>query len=216
MRSWWKMSECGWAHKWQTSSTQTYKNLFPHTSASISVMTMLRCNFHMYVFFVYNNIFSHSLFCWQLTRGYFPNSPCNYQVKLLPYLQICFQTVRNVSDIWSQVVLSFIFCTIWVTCYWSAKQCQLKLDCICIWPLTSWVIICSYCICSFLKTSLNFQGKGWCSIVISWNLPCQSSTELLVLCSPLITVMYTFHTSGVFGLLRSLVHRHSFSQVRPL
>jgi hypothetical protein len=28
IRSWWKVSKCGWAHRRQTSLTQTYKNLF--------------------------------------------------------------------------------------------------------------------------------------------------------------------------------------------
>jgi hypothetical protein len=54
------------------------KNLFPDaTSASIPAVTTLRSSSSMYVFFVHNNIFlSHFLFCYQLTGGYIPNSPC--------------------------------------------------------------------------------------------------------------------------------------------
>jgi hypothetical protein len=29
MRSWWKVSKCGWANRRQASLTQVYKNLFP-------------------------------------------------------------------------------------------------------------------------------------------------------------------------------------------
>jgi hypothetical protein len=45
------MLKCGWAHRRQTSLTQAYKNLFPDTSASISVVTMLWSSLSMYVIF---------------------------------------------------------------------------------------------------------------------------------------------------------------------
>jgi hypothetical protein len=61
--SWWNVSKLGWALGRQTSLTLAHKNLFPDTSASISVVTMLRNSLSMYVFFVYNKLFSHSLFC---------------------------------------------------------------------------------------------------------------------------------------------------------
>jgi hypothetical protein len=38
----------------QAVVTQTYKTLFPDTSASIPAMTMLRSSLSMYIFFVYN------------------------------------------------------------------------------------------------------------------------------------------------------------------
>jgi hypothetical protein len=78
MRSWWKVLKRGWTHRHQTSLTQTYKNIFPNmTSTSILAVTMLSSSLSLYVFFVHNNFFlSHCLFCQQLTRGYFPNSPC--------------------------------------------------------------------------------------------------------------------------------------------
>jgi hypothetical protein len=47
----------------QTSLTQAYKNLFPDTtSASIQAVTTLKSSLNMYLFFVYNNFFSHCLF----------------------------------------------------------------------------------------------------------------------------------------------------------
>jgi hypothetical protein len=50
-------AKCGWAHRWQISLTHAYKNLFPNTSASITLVTMLRSSLSMYIFFVYNKIF---------------------------------------------------------------------------------------------------------------------------------------------------------------
>jgi hypothetical protein len=55
-------TNCGWAHRWQPSLTQAYRNLFPDmTSASILVVTTLRrslCMYVcMYVCFVYNHFF---------------------------------------------------------------------------------------------------------------------------------------------------------------
>jgi hypothetical protein len=55
MRGWWKVSKCGWAHMWQTSLTQAYKDLFPDmTSASVPAVTSWRSSLRMCVFFVYN------------------------------------------------------------------------------------------------------------------------------------------------------------------
>jgi hypothetical protein len=74
MRSWWKVSKRGWAHRKQTSLTQAYINLFPDTaSASIPVVTTLRSSLSMYVFFVYNKtVLSHCLFfissLWLLSK----------------------------------------------------------------------------------------------------------------------------------------------------
>jgi hypothetical protein len=34
MRSWWKASKRGWAHRQQTSLTQAYKNIFPYKKVS--------------------------------------------------------------------------------------------------------------------------------------------------------------------------------------
>jgi hypothetical protein len=57
-RSWWKVSEHGWAHRWQTSLTQAYKSIFPDvTGASVPVVTSLRSSLSMHIFF------SHCLFC---------------------------------------------------------------------------------------------------------------------------------------------------------
>jgi hypothetical protein len=40
MRSWWKVSKRGWAHRLKASMTQAHKNLFSNmTSASILVAT---------------------------------------------------------------------------------------------------------------------------------------------------------------------------------
>jgi hypothetical protein len=50
MRSWWKVSKRGWAHRRQTSSTQAYKNLQPDTtSAAIPAVTTLGSSLNMYV-----------------------------------------------------------------------------------------------------------------------------------------------------------------------
>jgi hypothetical protein len=58
MRSWWKVSKHGWAHRRQTSLTQAYKILFPDTvSASIPAVTTLRSILNMHGFFVYNIFF---------------------------------------------------------------------------------------------------------------------------------------------------------------
>jgi hypothetical protein len=55
MRSWWKVSKRGWAHRQQTSLTQAYKNLFPDTtSVSIPGVTTLRSSLSTYVYFVHN------------------------------------------------------------------------------------------------------------------------------------------------------------------
>jgi hypothetical protein len=52
MRSWWKASKHGFAHRQQTSLAQVYKNLFPDmTSASVPVVTPLRSSLSMCVFF---------------------------------------------------------------------------------------------------------------------------------------------------------------------
>jgi hypothetical protein len=61
----WNMSKRGWAHRWHTSLTQGYRNLFPDkTCASIPAVTTLRSNLSMYIFFVHNEIFfSSHLFC---------------------------------------------------------------------------------------------------------------------------------------------------------
>jgi hypothetical protein len=57
-RSWWKVSKCGWAHRRQTSLTQTYKNLcLDMTGASIPAVTTVRSSLSMYIFFVYNTFF---------------------------------------------------------------------------------------------------------------------------------------------------------------
>jgi hypothetical protein len=66
MRSWWKGSKHGWAHKWQTSLTQAYKNLFPDMkSASIPVVTKLRVSLSIYIIFVYNiYIYIFSVACF--------------------------------------------------------------------------------------------------------------------------------------------------------
>jgi hypothetical protein len=59
MRSWWKVSKHGWAHRWQTSMTQTYKNLFPDTtSASILMVTILRSSLSMYFLYTITLFFS--------------------------------------------------------------------------------------------------------------------------------------------------------------
>jgi hypothetical protein len=55
MRSSWKVWKRGWAHRQQTTLTQTYKNLFSDTTnASIPGVTVLKS---MYIFFVYNDFF---------------------------------------------------------------------------------------------------------------------------------------------------------------
>jgi hypothetical protein len=47
-RSWWKMLKHSWAHRRQTSLTQSYRNLFPDmTSTSIPVVTTLRSSLSM-------------------------------------------------------------------------------------------------------------------------------------------------------------------------
>jgi hypothetical protein len=55
------MCQHGWAHRWQTSLIQAYKNLFPDmTNTSVTAVTTLRTSLSMYalyVFFVYNNLF---------------------------------------------------------------------------------------------------------------------------------------------------------------
>jgi hypothetical protein len=52
MRSWWKVWNCGWAHRQQTSLTQAYRNLFPDTwDDSILVVTTLRSTLGINVFF---------------------------------------------------------------------------------------------------------------------------------------------------------------------
>jgi hypothetical protein len=71
----WKLSNHGWAHRQQTSFRQAYQNLFPDTSASIPALITLGSSLSMYIYYVYNKMFSHCLFCKQLTRGHFPNSP---------------------------------------------------------------------------------------------------------------------------------------------
>jgi hypothetical protein len=49
------------------------QKLIPNTtSVSVPAVTTLRSCLSMYVFFTYN-FFSHCLFCWQLTGGFFPN-----------------------------------------------------------------------------------------------------------------------------------------------
>jgi hypothetical protein len=53
MRSWWKESKRGWAHRRQTSLTQAYNNFFPDkTSVSIPAVTTLRSSCSIYVFSV--------------------------------------------------------------------------------------------------------------------------------------------------------------------
>jgi peptidoglycan/xylan/chitin deacetylase (PgdA/CDA1 family) len=55
MKSWWKVSKHGWAHRRQTSLTQAHKNSFRDTTdASIPAVTALRSSLSVYVFFVYN------------------------------------------------------------------------------------------------------------------------------------------------------------------
>jgi transposase len=48
MRSWWKVSKRGWAHRRMTSLTQAYTNLIPDTSASIPAVTTLWSSLCMY------------------------------------------------------------------------------------------------------------------------------------------------------------------------
>jgi hypothetical protein len=62
--------------------TQAYKNIFPDTTyTSIPAVTMLRSRLSMYLFFVYNNFFfSLLVLLKQLTRGYFVNSPCIWNI----------------------------------------------------------------------------------------------------------------------------------------
>jgi hypothetical protein len=59
MRSWWKVSKHGCAHRQQMFSTQAYRNLCPNaTSASIPAVTTLRSSLSMYIFYVYvENLF---------------------------------------------------------------------------------------------------------------------------------------------------------------
>jgi hypothetical protein len=45
MSSWWKVSKHGWAQRRQICLTQTYRHLFPNTSALIPTMTRLRCSY---------------------------------------------------------------------------------------------------------------------------------------------------------------------------
>jgi hypothetical protein len=64
MKIWGTVSICGWAHRWPTSLTKAYKNLFPDgTSASILVVTMLRSILSVYKLFAYSNFF-FSLHIW--------------------------------------------------------------------------------------------------------------------------------------------------------
>jgi hypothetical protein len=50
IRSWWKVSKHGWAHRQQTSLTQANKHLLPNMSvASIPVMIVFRSSVSMYV-----------------------------------------------------------------------------------------------------------------------------------------------------------------------
>jgi transposase len=64
MRSWWKVSKRGWAHRRQTSLTKACKNLFPDPKrALIPAMTTLRSSLSAYVFFYIIIFFSRFLFC---------------------------------------------------------------------------------------------------------------------------------------------------------
>jgi hypothetical protein len=57
MRSWWKVSKRGWAHRRQTSLTEAHKNLFPDmTSVTIPAVTTLRIAY-VYMYFLYIIIF---------------------------------------------------------------------------------------------------------------------------------------------------------------
>jgi hypothetical protein len=72
MRSYWKVSKRGWAHRRQTSLTQAYKNLFPDMSASIPAVTTLRSSVSMSVFLYI--FFISLLVLLTVHRVYFPNS----------------------------------------------------------------------------------------------------------------------------------------------
>jgi hypothetical protein len=94
--SWCKVSKRGWARRWQTSLTQTYKNLFPDTSASILTVTALRSSLSIYVFFVCNKLFT-------------------FQITLVLFnWTLCY--VRGVSCF--QVTMHFLKCIRWTQHFW--------------------------------------------------------------------------------------------------
>jgi hypothetical protein len=50
--SWWKVSKCGQAHRWQTSIIHAYRNVFPDRQMPrLMVLTMLRSRLNIYILY---------------------------------------------------------------------------------------------------------------------------------------------------------------------
>jgi hypothetical protein len=121
--SWWKVLKRGWAHRWQTSLTQEYKNLFSNmTYASVPEVTTLRSAWIMLYFLYIIILFSLCLFCLQLTTGQFPNSPHMYMNKKfgqkLPYYFW-----------WETYIIKFIATTTFITNWQAFDALQLLQNC---------------------------------------------------------------------------------------
>jgi hypothetical protein len=71
------------------------KKLISREKCLIQAVNTLRSSLIMYVFFVYDNCFSHSLFRLQFTGGYSPNSSCILSLQSLGHKHVPFERISG-------------------------------------------------------------------------------------------------------------------------